>query len=122
MQEKKLEDLNLPIPEVNQQALARAQADLENMPSTSFMGRVMNLFSKKPNVSSARRSSRPSLELGPERINLDAAKQPAPSEAPPASDTTGEVSGSVGVEIINRNAAPANALDKGKPAAPEKKN
>ena len=119
---KKLEDLNLPIPEVNPQALARAQADQDNVPNTSFMGRVMNLFSKKPNVSSARRSSRPGIELGQERINLDAAKQPAPSEAPPASDTAGDVSAGVGVEIINRNAAPATAPDKNKPPGPEKKN
>jgi outer membrane protein assembly factor BamD len=121
---KKLEDLNLPIPEVNPDALARAQADQENLTKSSFMGRVMGLFSKKPNVSSARRSSRPRLELGPERINLDAAKQPvpAPAEAPPAADTTGEVSGSVGVEIINRNPAPANTPDKSNPATPDKKN
>ena len=118
---KKLEDLNLPIPEVNPQALARAQADQDNVPNTSFMGRVMNLFSKKPNVSSARRSSRPGIELGQERINLDAAKQPSPS-APPAPDTSGDVSAGVGVEIINRNAAPATAPDKNKPAGSEKKN
>jgi len=119
---KKLEDLNLPIPEVNQQALSRAQADLENVPSSSFMGRVMSLFSKKPNVSSARRSGRPGLELGAERINLDAAKQSTPSEAAPAPDTSGDISGSVGVEIINRNAAPATTPDKSKPAGSEKKN
>ena len=119
---KKLEDLNLPIPEVNQQALARAQADQDNMPSTSFMGRVMNLFSKKPNVSSARRSSRPNLELGPERINLEAAKQPTPSEAQPAPDTAGDVSAGVGVEIINRNPGPATIPDKSKSASSEKKN
>lgn len=119
---KKLEDLNLPIPEVNPDALARAQADQENLMKSSFMGRVMGLFSKKPNVSSARRSSRPRLELGPERINLDAAKQPTPAEAPPAPDTTSDVSGSVGVEIINRNPSPANASDKSKPDTNGKRN
>jgi hypothetical protein len=119
---KKLEDLNLPIPEVNQQALVRAQADQENTISTSFMGRVMSLFSKKPNVSSARRSSRPSLELGPERINLDAAKQPVPSGAPPAPDTSGDVTTGVGVQIINRNPASATSPDKSQPAGSEKKN
>ena len=117
---KKLEDLNLPIPEVNQQALARAQADMENLPDSSFMGRVMNLFSKKPNVSSARRSSRPGLELGPERINLDAARQPTPSEAPPAPISGNEGTG-LGVEIINRSPASTTTPDKSKPAGPEKK-
>jgi len=119
---KKLEELNLPIPEVNPQALARAQADQENMPSSSFMGRVMNMFSKKPNVSSARRSSRPQLELGPERINLDAATQPTQTGTPPAADTTGDVSAGVGVEIINRSAPPATTPDKTKPANSEKRN
>jgi hypothetical protein len=120
---KKLEDLNLPIPEVNQQALARAQADQEDVPSTSFMGRVMSMFSKKPNVSSARRSSRPSLELGPERINLDAAKQPGPAaNTPPPADSSGDVGTSVGVEIINRSATSATTPDKSKPNGSEKKN
>ncbi len=118
---KKLEDLNLPIPEVNQQALARAQADMENVPDSSFMGRVMSMFSKKPNVSSARRSSRPGLELGPERINLDAARQPTPSEAPPTTDATGDVSAGVGVQIINRNPTSATTPDKSKPGGSEKK-
>jgi outer membrane protein assembly factor BamD len=120
---KRLEDLNLPIPEVNQQALARSQADLENAPSSSFMGRIMSKFSKKPNVSSARRSSRPSLELGPERINLDAAKQPPPAtDAAPAADTTGDGSTGLGVEIINRSATSTTTPDKSKPVGTEKKN
>ena len=111
----------MPIPEVNQQALARAQADLENTPNSSFMGRVMNLFSKKPNVSSARRSSRPSLELGPERINLDPATQTPPAvDTPPPADTTGDVG--VGVQIINRNATSTTTPEKSKPAGSEKKN
>jgi outer membrane protein assembly factor BamD len=119
---KKLEDLNLPIPEVNQQALARAQADQENVPSSSFMGRIMSKFSKKPNVSSARRSSRPSLELGPEqRINLDAA-QPTPPDAPPPADSPRDVDTGVGVEIINRSANSTTTPDKSKPAGSEKKN
>src|SRR5262245_9827553 len=117
---KKLEDLNLPIPEVNPQALARAQADSEEMQGSSFMGRVMSLFSKKPNVSSARRSSRPGLDLGPERINLDAAKQPTPSE-PPAADAGGDVSAGVGVEIINRNPTPTTPPNGSKPAGSEKR-
>jgi outer membrane protein assembly factor BamD len=120
---KKLEDLNLPIPEVNQQALARAQADQEDTPSTSFMGRVMSMFSKKPNVSSARRSSRPSLELGPERINLDAAKQSAPAaNTPPPADSPKDIDTGVGVEIINRSATSTTTPDKSKPNGSEKKN
>ena len=118
---KKLEDLNLPIPEVNQQALARSQADLENAPSSSFMGRIMNKFSKKPNVSTARRSSRPSLELGPERINLDAAQPTAPDTPQPAGTAT-DIDTGVGVEIINRSATSTTTPDKSKPNGSEKKN
>jgi outer membrane protein assembly factor BamD len=119
---KKLEDLNLPIPEVNPQALARAQTEQENIPKSSFMGRMLNRFSKKPNVSSARRSARPPIDLGPERINLEAAKaatSSSPERAPAAA--TGEVSAGVGVEIINRPAASPDT-NKTKPENPEKKN
>ena len=121
---KKLEDLNLPIPEANPQALARAQADQGNTTKTSFMGRVTGLLSKKPNVSSARRSSRPPVELGPERdrINLDAAKaatSSSPETAPP-DNTTGEVGVGVGVEIVTRPAANKDS-DKSKTESSEKR-
>ena len=86
------------------------------------MGRIMSKFSKKPNVSSARRSSRPSLELGPERINLDAAQQPAAPDAPPPADTPTDVDTGVGVEIINRSANSTTTPDKSKPTGSEKKN
>jgi outer membrane protein assembly factor BamD len=124
---KKLEDLNLPIPEVNPEALARAQADQENMAKASFMGRVMNLFSKKPNVSSARRSARPPVELGPERINLEAAKAAtSSSEAAPATNG-GADSGTgtgLGVEIINRNRTSngSSSTSKEKNSGTDKKN
>lgn len=111
---KKLEDLNLPIPEVNPQALARAQAEMENLPKSSFLGRVMHVFSKKPNVSSARRSSRPPVELDPGRINLEAAKAATSSTvtAPPPS-TGGEIGAGVGVEIVNRPASTDSTKNKG---------
>jgi outer membrane protein assembly factor BamD len=120
---KKLEDLNLPIPDVNPQALARAQAEQENMPKNSFMGRMMNLFSKKPNISSARRSGRPPVELDSGRINLDAAKAAisSPPGAEPAASGTGEVGTGVGVEIINRPAARSDS-SKSKADSREKKN
>ena len=85
------------------------------------MGRVMTLLSKKPNVSSARRSNRPPVELDPGRINLDAAKAaaaPPPNNVP--SNVQSEPSASVGVEIINRPAPPSDA--KNKSGEGEKKN
>jgi len=100
---KRLEDLNLPIPEVNPEALARAQAEQENQEKNSFMGRIANLFSKKPNVSNARKSSRPSLDLGPERVNLEPANTATKVSPPPPGNELGvETSGGVAVEIVNR--------------------
>lgn len=134
---KRLEELNLPIPEVNPEAMARAQAEKEQHEKTSLMGRATTLFSKKPDVSSARKSSRPPLDLGPERINLDAAN--TKTEAPPAPPVTvGEAGGGVAVEIITRpasgttneasspsdkaGASPIGAVDSpaGKDAVPQK--
>src|SRR5215831_11356538 len=63
---KRLEELNLPIPEANPEAMARAQAEKEQHENNSIRARVANLFSKKPDVSSARKTARPPLDLGPE--------------------------------------------------------
>ena len=97
---KKLEKLGLPIPDVDPVALARAQEDLKNETKKSLMGRFASLFSKRPDVSRARKAERPPLLLGPEQINLepggptDAAPAPvAPPSAP---------SGSLGIEIVTR--------------------
>ncbi len=63
-------------------------------------------MSKKPDVSSARKASRPAIELGPEnRINLDAANSPASSAPAPAPTAAADVSGGVSVEIVKRPAA-----------------
>jgi hypothetical protein len=60
--------------------------------------------------------------LGPERINLDAAKQPASSDTPPTTDAPRDVDTGVGVEIINRSATSTTTPDKSKPNGSEKKN
>ena len=102
---KRLEDLNLPIPEPSPEAVARAQADKENEKKKSFLGKAAGLVSKKPDVSTARKASRPPIELGPEnRISLDAAGSPASSTPAPAPTATGDVSGGVSVEIVKRPA------------------
>jgi outer membrane protein assembly factor BamD len=104
---KRLEELNLPIPEVNPEALARAQNEKEEHEKNSLMGRVASLFSKKPDVSAARKSSRPPLDLGPERVNLDAANIKTEGPAPPPV-TAADTGGSVAVEIVNRPASPTS--------------
>ena len=107
---KRLEDLNLPIPEPSAEAIARSKSELENEKKQSFLGKVSGLMSKKPDVSSARKASRPPIELGPEnRINLNTASSPAsPAPAPAATPPAGEVSAGVAAEIVKRPAPPQN--------------
>jgi outer membrane protein assembly factor BamD len=114
---KRLEELNLPIPEVNPEALARAQAEKDQREKNSLMGRVANLFSKKPDVSSARKSTRPPLDLGPERVNLDVANAKTETPTPPPI-TAADASGSVAVEIVNRSASPTNETSLAPAGAP----
>ena len=103
---KRLEELNLPIPEPSPEAIARSKSDQENEKKQSFLGKVAGLMSKKPDVSSARKASRPPIELGPEnRINLDAASSPASSAPAPPPTAAGDVSGGVAAEIVKRPAA-----------------
>jgi len=104
---KRLEELNLPIPEPSPEAIARSQSDQENEKKRSFLGKVSSLISKKPDVSSARKASRPPIELGPEnRINLNTASAPASSAPAPTATPAGEVSGGVSAEIVKRPAPP----------------
>jgi outer membrane protein assembly factor BamD len=104
---KRLEELNLPIPEPSPEAIARSQSDQENEKKRSFLGKVSSLISKKPDVSGARKASRPPIELGPEnRINLNTASAPASSAPAPTATPAGEVSGGVSAEIVKRPAPP----------------
>ncbi len=113
---KRLEELNLPIPEANPEAMARAQAEKEQHEGNSFRVRVANLFSKKPDVSSARKTARPPLDLGPERVNLEAVN--TKTEAPPPPPVTAsDAGGGVAVQIINR---PPSENSQGASAAPDK--
>jgi outer membrane protein assembly factor BamD len=106
--QKRLEKLNYPIPEVNREALARAQADQEQKEKRSMLGKVAGLFSKKPDVSSARKASRPPLTLSPEVINLQASS--AAGSPPPVPPPTGggEPSADMGVQIVTRPPSPSN--------------
>ena len=98
---KKLEKLGLPIPDVEPVALARAQKDLENVTKRSLMGRFASLFSKRPDVSRARKAERPPLLLGPEQINLEPGG-PAESAPTPVAPTVVPGGGSLGIEIVTR--------------------
>ena len=99
---RRLEVLNLPIPEVNQEALAHARAEQEVSPKQSFMGRMGGLFSKNPDISSTRKATRPPIPLIPKPV--DASASSGGSTSPAA--TTGpaaDVSSGVSVEIIKQS-------------------
>ncbi|MFN8006830.1 MAG: outer membrane protein assembly factor BamD [Terriglobia bacterium] len=103
---KRLEELNLPIPEPSPEAIARAKSDKENEKRQSFLGRAAGLVSKKPDVSSARKAGRPAIELGPEnRINLDATATPPSTSTTPPPTAPGDIGGGVSAEIVKRPAS-----------------
>ena len=99
---RRLEVLNLPIPEVNQEALAHARAEQEVSPKQSFMGRMGGLFSKNPDISSTRKATRPPIPLIPKPV--DASASSGGSTSPAA--TTGpaaDVRSGVSAEIIKQS-------------------
>ena len=105
---KRLEKLNYPIPDVSREALARAQADQDLKEKRSLLGRVGSLFSKKPDVSNARKASRPPLTLSPEVINMQASSAASAPPPPPPPASGGEASAEMGVAIIKRPPAQTN--------------
>ena len=85
-----------------------------------MLGKVSGLFSKKPDVSSARKASRPPLSLSPQVINMQAATQT--SQSPPTSPPVqgGEASAEMGVQIVKRSPdPPANAQNASGTASPD---
>ena len=68
---KMLEKLDLPIPEADLMALNLARSEVENLDEKSLIGRFASMFTKRPDVSRARKATRPPIALGPEKINLD---------------------------------------------------
>ncbi|HVN80362.1 MAG TPA: outer membrane protein assembly factor BamD [Terriglobia bacterium] len=107
---KRLERLNYPIPDVNPEALARAQADQDSKEKRSMLGKVSSLFSKKPDVSMARKASRPPMTLNPQVIDMQASSQTTQPPSPPPPAQGSEASAEMGVQIVKRSSnPPANA-------------
>jgi len=98
---KKLERLDLPIPAVDADALARAQAEINAIGKLSLMGRFARLFNKRPDVSRARKANRPPIALGPEQINLEPGGLRKTQVGPPA--PTVLPGRSLGVKIVPRS-------------------
>ncbi len=69
---RKLELLNMPIPETNAEALARAQSERDSQMKHSFMGRLGGIFSKKPDISNTRKADRAPVPIIPRPVDASA--------------------------------------------------
>jgi len=85
----RLSDMNRPIPDPDEGAIARMQHDLENREKTGLMGHAFGVFSKKPNVKMAAKSGQPPLTSPPPVI---------PEGVTPAA--SGAISAEVGAQTI----------------------
>ncbi len=98
---RKLEQLNMPIPETNAEALARAQSERDSQVKHSFMGRLGGIFSKKPDISNTRKATRPPVPIIPRPVDASASagnKEPAAGAA--SSGAASDVSPGLAVEIV----------------------
>lgn len=95
---KRLQDMELPVPPVNQAALERANWEKENYRKPSMMSKSMFLLKGGPDVSHAARSGQPTM-TDPKRTMP--ASIPVVAEAAPAGGTT---------DVSVQNAT-GNALD-----------
>ncbi|MBI3667612.1 MAG: outer membrane protein assembly factor BamD, partial [Acidobacteria bacterium] len=86
----RLSDLNRPIPDPDEAALARMQYELENREKTGVMGHAFGMFSKKPDVKAAAKMGKPPLTIPP----------PVIPEGIKVTTGDGKVSAEVGVQQI----------------------
>jgi outer membrane protein assembly factor BamD len=87
----RLSDMKRPIPDPDQNALARMQYELENRETTGVFGHALGIFSRKPDVKAAAKTGKPSVVAAapviPEGVNV-----PAPA--------TGTATAEVGAQTI----------------------
>jgi outer membrane protein assembly factor BamD len=100
---KRLEEMELPVPAVNQQALARAKWEQENYKKPSMLAKSMGLIKGGPDVQHAARSGQPTM-TDPKRT-MPASIPIVNNEATVASTTPG--TGTTDVSVSNTS----NALD-----------
>jgi len=77
---RKLRDMEMPIPEADQVALARMQYELENRKKSGLMHPFWGLFRKSPDTTTAARSGTPAME---------SLRPSIPASVPPASGGAG---------------------------------
>ncbi|HZS52358.1 MAG TPA: outer membrane protein assembly factor BamD [Bryobacterales bacterium] len=87
----RLSDMKRPIPDPDQNALARMQYELENRETTGVFGHAFGIFSRKPDVKAAAKTGKPSLVAAapviPEGVNV-------------AAPATGTATAEVGAQTI----------------------
>ncbi len=109
---RRLEDMEMPVPPVNQAALDRQKYDLENYRRPGMMGRSMSLLRSGPDVSHAAKSGQPTM-TDPKRT--------LPASIPVTNNTDSGSGTGAGSGTTDVSAAPAgadSALDK----APDSRN
>jgi outer membrane protein assembly factor BamD len=88
---KRLEEMELPVPPVNQQALARAKWEQENYKKPSILAKSMGIVKGGPDVQHAARSGQPTM-TDPKRTMPASIpivnNEPAVASATPATGTT----------------------------------
>ncbi len=105
----RLSDMNRPIPDPDEDAVARMKFDLENRGKTGFLGHAFGIFAKRPNVKTAAKSGQPPLTSPP---------PPLPEGMQPAGATA--VSAEVGAQPISGPSALDTQPDaRAKPPAPQ---
>lgn len=89
----RLSDMNRPIPDPDQTALVRMQYEIDNRQKTGMVGRTMGIFSRKPDVSAAAKTGKPTMVVAapviPEGVNVPAAAGGAVSADVGAQTITG---------------------------------
>jgi outer membrane protein assembly factor BamD len=101
---RRLQEMELPVPPVNQAALERAKWEKENYKAPSMLSRSMDLLKGGPDVTHAARSGAPTM-TDPKRTMPASIPAPAPDQLPAANGTAG---GTTDVTAAN---ATSGALD-----------
>ena len=87
----KLSDMNRPIPDPDQTALVRMQYEVDNREKPGMVSRTMGIFSRKPDVSPAAKSGKPTMVVAAPTI---------PEGVPVPAATGTAVSADVGAQTI----------------------
>jgi outer membrane protein assembly factor BamD len=123
---KRLGDLEMPIPEANQEALAREKYDQENYHKPSFIKRETQVFFRAPDMSHAAKTGQPAMVMLKPTLPVSIPVVNT-AEATPAAGPGSAPAGTNEVKVEQLNDAGSKALDQGTdarktiaPAADEK--